>query len=184
MSGQLAQQAKESLGTRDLVMITERVADVALRIGQMGKRGLPEVFDRPLPRHGTQRGRSWGWTAVLWRAASVPAGDHRTVSVETSRTGMRHTLSHLTAQVIAPLACRDARLRHLLTHVRTPAYGHPMAHDLQAQSSEGSDGSQAVSRGDAPTVSGAHEGAAAGLCPCGQRKDEPTRPQSQGMMGS
>jgi hypothetical protein len=68
MRVQLAQQAQEILGTSDWVMITERVADVALRIGQMVKRGLPEVLDRPIPRHWTQRGLSWGWTAVMWLA--------------------------------------------------------------------------------------------------------------------
>jgi len=46
MRVQLAQQAKEILGTSDVVMITERVDDVALLIGQMVKMGLPEVLDR------------------------------------------------------------------------------------------------------------------------------------------
>jgi hypothetical protein len=46
MRVQLAQQAQEILGTSDLVMITERVDDVALLIGQMVKMGLPEVLDR------------------------------------------------------------------------------------------------------------------------------------------
>lgn len=68
MRVQLAQQAQEVLGQSDLGSITERVADVALRIGQMVTRGLPEVLDRPIPRPWTQRGRSWGWTAVLGRA--------------------------------------------------------------------------------------------------------------------
>ena len=66
MSVQLAQQAQEILGQSDLVIITERVDDVALLLGQMVTMGLPEVLDRPIPRHGTQRGRSWGWTAVMW----------------------------------------------------------------------------------------------------------------------
>ena len=43
MRVQLAQQAQEILGTSDLVMIPERVDDVALLIGQMVKMGLPEV---------------------------------------------------------------------------------------------------------------------------------------------
>ena len=60
MRVQLAQQAQEILGTSDLVIITERVDDVALLIGQMVKMGLPEVLDRHLPRHWTQRGLSWG----------------------------------------------------------------------------------------------------------------------------
>src|SRR5499426_3934243 len=39
MRVQLAQQAKEILGQSDLVIITERVDDVALLIGQMVKMG-------------------------------------------------------------------------------------------------------------------------------------------------
>ena len=73
MRVQLAQQAQEILGTSDLVIITERVDDVALLIGQMVKMGLPEVLDRHIPRHWTQRGLSWGWTAVIWLAALIMA---------------------------------------------------------------------------------------------------------------
>src|SRR4051812_47962181 len=80
MRVQLAQQAQEILGQSDLVMITERVDDVALLIGQMVKRGLPEVLDRHIPRHWTQRGLSWGWTAVVWLAYILTEGDHRKVS--------------------------------------------------------------------------------------------------------
>src|SRR5918992_2608517 len=124
MRVQVVQQAQEILGTSDLVMITERVDDVALLIGQMVTMGLPEVLDRHIPRHWTPRGLSWGWTAVIWLASIVTEGDHRKVSVETSLKGMRHTLSHLTAQSLDPLAFRDDRLRHLLTHLSKPAYWH------------------------------------------------------------
>src|SRR5262245_57752569 len=109
MRGQLAQQAKAILGTSDLVMLTEHVDDVALLIGQMVKLGLPEVLDRPSPRHWTQRGLSGGWTAVMWLAYSVTEGDHRKVAVETYLKGMHHTLSRLPAQVIEPLDFRDDR---------------------------------------------------------------------------
>src|SRR5438046_9634120 len=107
MRVQLAQQAQEILGQSDLVMITERVDDVALLIGQMVKMGLPEVLDRHIPRHGTQRGLSWGWTAVIWLASIVTEGDHRNVSVETARQGLRHTLGHRTAPSVDPLAPSD-----------------------------------------------------------------------------
>jgi len=40
---QLSQQAEELLGQRELVIITERVDDVALLIGQMITMGLPDV---------------------------------------------------------------------------------------------------------------------------------------------
>jgi transposase len=33
--------------------------------------GLPEVLDRHIPHHWTQRGLSWGWTAVIWLAYIV-----------------------------------------------------------------------------------------------------------------
>ena len=107
MRVQLAQQAQEILGQSDLVIITERVDDVALLIGQMVKMGLPEVLDRHIPRHWTQRGLSWGWTAVIWLAYIVTEGDHRKVSVETYLKGMQHTLSALTAQDIEPLDFSD-----------------------------------------------------------------------------
>jgi transposase len=184
MRVQLAQQAKELLGTSDLVMITERVDDVALLIGQMVKMGLPEVLDRHIPRHWTQRGLSWGWTAVIWLAYILTEGDHRKVSVETYLKGMHHTLSHLTAQVIEPLDFSDDRLSHLLKHLSKPAYWHQIEHDLNARSIEVYDLSQDVIRCDATTVSGEHEVTAGGLFQFGHSKDDPTRPQIKVMLGS
>ena len=184
MRGQLAQQAQKILGQSDVVMITERVDDVALRIGQRVTRGLPEVVDRPLPRHWTQRGRSWGWTAVLWLASIVTEGDHRHVSGATSLQGMHHTLSDLTAEVIEPLDVSDDRLSPRLTHVSTPTSGHQLARDVHARSLAVHAWPQDVIRCEATTVSGEHAVTEGGLVQCGQRKDAPTRPQSKGMMGS
>jgi transposase len=184
MRVQLAQQAQEILGTSDLVMITERVDDVALLIGQMVKMGLPEVLDRHIPRQWTQRGLSWGWTAVIGLAYIVTEGDHRKVSVETSLKGMHHTLSRLTAQVIEPLDLSDARLSHLLKHLSKPAYWHAIERDLNARSMAVYDLSQDVIRCDATTVSGDHEVTAGGLLQFGHSKDDPTRPQIKVMMGS
>jgi transposase len=184
MRVQLAQQAKEILGQSDLVMITERVDDVALLIGQMVKMGLPEVLDRHIPRHWTQRGLSWGWTAVIWLAYIVTEGDHRKVSVETYLKGMRHTLSHLTAQSIEPLDFSDDRLSHLLKHLSKPAYWHQIERDLNERSIEIYDLSQDVIRCDATTVSGDHEVTEEGLVQFGHSKDDPARPQIKVMMGS
>src|SRR5216684_334770 len=118
MKMQLSHQAAERLGQSDLVIITERVDDVAFLIGQMVKMGLPEVLDHHIPRHWTQRGLSWGWTAVIWLAYIVTEGDHRKVSMETYLKGMHHTLSRLTAQAIEPLDFSDDRLSHLLWLLR------------------------------------------------------------------
>src|SRR5215470_13945520 len=184
MRVQLAQQAQEILGTSDLVMITERVDDVALLIGQMVQMGLPEILDRHIPRHWTQRGLSWGWTAVIWLAYIVTEGDHRKVSVETYLKGMHHTLSHLTAQVIEPLDFSDDRLSHLLKHLSKPAYWHAIERDLNERSIEIYDLSQDVIRCDATTVSSDHEVTEEGLVQFGHSKDDPTRPQIKVMLGS
>jgi transposase len=129
MRVQLAQQAQEILGQSDVVIITERVDDVALLIGQMVKMGLPEVLDQHIPHHWRQRGLSWGWTAVIWLAYIVTEGDHRKVSVETYLKSMHHTLSALTAQVIEPLDFGDDRLSHLLQHLSKAAYWHQIERD-------------------------------------------------------
>jgi transposase len=184
MRVQLAQQAQEILGQSDLVIITERVDDVALLIGQMVKMGLPEVLDRHIPRHWAQRGLSWGWTAVIWLAYIVTEGDHRKVSVETYLKGMHHTLSHLTAQVVDPLDFSDDRLSHLLQHLSKPTYWHRIERDLNARSVEVYALLQDVIRCDATTVSGDHEVTEAGLLQFGHSKDDPTRPQIKVMIGS
>jgi len=184
MRVQLAQQAKEILGQSDLVIITERVDDVALLIGQMVKMGLPEVLDRHIPRHWTQRGLSWGWTAVIWLAYIVTEGDHRKVSVETYLKGMHHTLSRLTAQVIEPLDFRDDRLSHRRQHLSKPAYWPKRERDLNERRMEIYDWSQDVIRCEATTVSGEHEVTDEGLVQFGQSKDDPTRPQIKVMIGS
>ena len=184
MRMQLSPQAAELLGKRELVIITERVDDVAFLIGQMVKMGLPEVLDRHIPRHWTQRGISWGWTAVIWLAYIVTEGDHRKVSMETYLKGMKHTLNHLTAQIIEPLDFSDDRLSHLLTHLSKPAYWHAIERDLNERSIEIYALSQDVIRCDATTVSGEHEVTEGGLVQFGHSKDDPTRPQIKVMMGS
>ncbi len=184
MRVQLAEQAREILGQSDLVIITERVDDVALLIGQMVKMGLPEVLDRHIPRHWRQRRISWGWTAVIWLAYILTEGDHRKVSVETYLKGMHHTLSRLTAQVIEPLDLSDDRLSHLLQHLSKPAYWHPIEQELNARSIAVYPLPQDVIRCDATTVSGDHEVTAGGLLQFGHSKDEPTRPQIKVMMGA
>src|SRR6266446_6492737 len=184
MRVQLAEQAQEILGQSELVIITERVDDVALLIGQMVTMGLPEVLDRHIPRHWKQRGLSWGWTAVMWLAHILTEGDHRKVSVEAYIKGMKHTLSRLTAQAIEPLDLSDDRLSHLLKHLSKSRYWHAIEQDLNERSIEVYALPQNVIRCDATTVSGAHAVTAEGLLQFGHSKDDPTRPQIKIMMGS
>ena len=158
----LTPQAQESLGPSAWVRLTERVDAVALLLGQMGKRGWPEVWDRPLPRPGTPRGRSWGGTAVLGRASRVTAGDHRPVSVATALQGLPHPRRRRPASGIAPLDVRAARRRPLRTPWRQPAAGPPLAPALPARSLAVDACSQGVRRWEAPTGAGEHAGPAGG----------------------
>ena len=121
---------------------------------------------------------------MIWLAYILTEGDHRNVSVEAYGTGMQNTLSHLSGQRIDPLDVRDDRLSHLLQHVSKPTYWHRIARDLHARSMEVHALPQDVLRCDATTVSGDHEGTAGGLRQCGQRKDDPTRPQIKVMRES
>ncbi len=180
----LAQQVQELVGTSDLVIITERVDDVALLIGHMVKMGFVEGLDRPIPRHWPQRERSWGWTAVIWLASLLPEGDHRKVSVEADIQGMHHPLSHLSGQIIPPLDCRDDRVGHLRKHLRKPTYGHEIERAVHARSLAVYALSQDVIRGEATTVSGTQEVSDGGLGQFGPRQDDPSRPQIKGLMGS
>ena len=184
MSVHLTQQAQELLGKSELVIVTERVDDVALLIGQMVKMGFVEVLDKPIPQHWKPRGVSWGWTAVIWLASILTEGDHRKVSVEASIKSMHNTLSHLSGQRIEPLDFSDDRLGHLLTHVSKPKYWHAIEQDLKACSLDVDDVSQDVIRCDATTVSGTHNVTDGGLVQFGHSKDDPTRPQIKVMMGS
>jgi transposase len=181
---QLRGQAEEFLGQRDLVIITERVDDVALLIGQMVMMGFPEVLDRHIPRHWKQRGLSWGWTAVIWLGYILTEGDHRQVSVAAYIKGMQHTLSALSAQAIEPLDCSDDRLGHLWQHLSKSTSWHKIEHDLHARSIEVYALPQDTIRCDATTVSGAHEVTAGGLVQFGHSKDDPTRPQIKVMVGA
>ena len=184
MRMQLRGQAEELLGKSELVIITERVDDVALLIGQMVKMGLPEVLDRHIPRRWNQRGLSWGWTAVIWLAYILTEGDHRKVSVEAYIKGMKHTLRQLSGQAVESPDFSDDRLSHLLKHLSKKTYWHKIEDDLKERSIEVYELPQDVIRCDATTVSGDHEVTEEGLFQFGHSKDDPTRPQIKVMMGS
>ena len=77
-----------------------------------------------------------------------------------------------------------ARSLPSLQHVSQPASWHQIARDWQARSLAVHALPQDILRGDATTGSGDHEVTAGGLVQCGQRKDDPTRPQITVMMGS
>ena len=173
----MSDQAHQHLGHPELVVITERVDDVALLLAQMMKMVLPELLDTHLPRHWKQKGWSWGWTAVIWLAYILSEGDHRKVAVETYVRGMLQTLSQITAQPIRVLDFSDDRLAHLLTHLREASSWQAIEQALNDRSVAVYDLPTEVIRCDATTVSAYDEVVEGGLVQFGHSKDDPTRPQ-------
>ena len=133
MSVQLAQQVQAILGPSDRVIITERVDDVALLIGQMVKMALSRGWIGISHGTGSNGSVSWGWTAVIWLAYSLTEGDHRKGSVEADSKGRHHTLSHLSGQAITPLDCSDDRWGPRLQHWSKPNDWHGIERDLNAR---------------------------------------------------
>lgn len=181
---QLTGQAQEFLGKTELVVITERVDDVALLLAQMMHMGLPDILDQHLPRHWKQQGLSWGWTAVIWLAYILSEGDHRKVAMETYVCGMKQTLGRITAQPIRVLDFSDDRLAHLLKHLSKAKYWQAIEQALNERSMTVYDLSAEVIRCDATTVSADHEVVDGGLVQFGHSKDDPSRPQIKLMTAS
>jgi transposase len=181
---QLTGQAQELLGKTELIVITERVDDVAVLLAQMMRMGLPEILDQHLPRHWKQQGLSWGGTAVIGLAYILSEGDHRKVAMETYVRGMQQTLGQITAQPIRVLDFRDARLAHLLKHLRKAKYWQAIEHALNERSMTVYDWSAEVIRCDATTVSAGHEVVDGALVQFGHSKDDPSRPQIKRMTAS
>lgn len=180
----LSEQAQEKLGKPELVVITERVDDVALLLAQMIKMGFPEVLDNHLPRHWKQKGLSWGWTAVIWLAYILSEGDHRKVAMETYVKGMMHTLNRITAQPIRVLDFSDDRLAHLLKHLSKAKYWQAIEQALNDRSIALYHLPTEVIRCDATTISACHEVVDGGLVQFGHSKDDSNRPQIKLMAAS
>jgi hypothetical protein len=183
-SVQREHKAQELLGHSARVLLTERGDEVALRSGQMRTMGVVEVLDGPLPRPWPQRGRRWGGTGGMGLAAIRPAGDHRQGAVAADGKGLPTTRRPRRGEGRAPRDVREDRLRPRRPDVRQPPEGQGSARDGPARRMAVSPLAQDGSRGEAPTVSGAHGVTAGGVGPCGPRKDAPTRPPRTGRTGA
>ena len=177
MIATLSNETEQILGITALVVITERIDDVALLIAQMIRMGLPKVLDKYIPKGRSQRALSWGWTATIWLAYILTEGDHRKVSVEHYINGMRKTLSRLTGQKIEALDFSDDRLAHLLKHLSKNKIWNAVERDLDKDCIEIYQLPTKVVRCDMTTVSGFHAVQDGGLMQFGNSKDDPTRPQ-------
>jgi len=177
MKVNLGRDAQQILGKSELIIITERVDDVALLIGQMTRMSYPDILDKHIPKRGKQRELSWGWTATVWLAYILSEGDHRKVAVAEYIAGMRNTLCAVTGQVIEMLDFDDDRLSHLLKHLSKRKLWQAVEDDLNQRAIEVYELPRDVIRCDPTTVSGHHEVKEGGLMQFGHSKDDPSLPQ-------
>ena len=172
-----AQPTVQPVPDKGLVIIVERVDDVALLIGQMVRMGLPEILDSLISRHGRQRELSWGWTLTIWLAYILSEGDHRKISMAEYVRGMGHTLSMITGQAIDALDFDDDRLTHLLNYLSNKEIWQALECELSQRSIEVYELPTDVVRCDPTTVSGNHEVKEGGVMQFGHSKDDPSLPQ-------
>ena len=64
----LSEPVQKQLGQTELVVITERIDDAILLLGQMMKMGLLEIVDDHLPQYWSQEGVELGLEGTTWLA--------------------------------------------------------------------------------------------------------------------
>jgi len=171
----------EANALKELVVLTERVDDIALLIGQMVKMGLREVLDNHIPKHWKQRDLSWGWTIVIWLAYILSESDHRKISVEAYVAFSPNTLCELTGQKINSKDFTDDRLGTVLKYLSKP-YWKEIESDLNERTIKVYDFETKIVRYNATTVSGNHQVVPEGLIQFGHNKDGTIKPQFKIMM--
>jgi transposase len=102
------------MNTQPIVRQQERVDDVPLLLGMMGRMSLAEVLDKHLGRHHLHQGLSNGQLAVGWIAYILSQSDHRKYAVQDWAEGLRQTLGSLFGCPLRPHEFSDDRLRILL----------------------------------------------------------------------
>jgi|tagenome__1003787_1003787.scaffolds.fasta_scaffold20870162_1 transposase len=102
------------MDTQPFIGQQERIDDVPLLIGMMGRMKLAEVLDKHLGRHHLHLGLSNGQLAVGWIAYILSQSDHRKYAVQDWAEGLSHTLESLFGCSLRPHEFSDDRLGILL----------------------------------------------------------------------
>ena len=98
------------MDTQPFIGQQERIDDVPLLIGMMGRMKLAEVLDKHLGRHHLHLGLSNGQLAVGWIAYILSQSDHRKYAVQDWAEGLSHTLESLFGCSLRPHEFSDDRL--------------------------------------------------------------------------
>jgi len=172
---------QSQLEASELIIVTERVDDIGLLIGQMLKMGLREVLDQHIPTHWKQRELTWGWTVIIWLSYILSEGDHRKISMEAYIVRMQQTLSDITNQKLDSKDFTDDRLSMVLKYLSQP-YWKQIEKDLNERTIKVYDLETETVRCDATSVSANHQIVPEGLIQFGHHKDGTIKPQFKIMM--
>ena len=105
---------KGRMNTQPVVREQERIDDVPLLIGMMGRMKLAEALDKHLGQHHLHQGLSNGQLAVGWIAYILSQSDHRKYAVQDWAEGLSHTLESLFGCSLRQNEFSDDRLSILL----------------------------------------------------------------------
>ena len=163
----------------------ERVDDLPLLLGFLGKLRFPEILDQALPPHPLHQGLSNGWLITVWIAYILSQADHRKSHVQEWVESLGQSLEALIGQTIRTVEFGDDRLTLVLKRLSDlPAW-----QQLEAAlwSAHGDVDALPVERVrlDATTSYGYHDATDDGLMQLGHSKDHrPDLPQFKLMVAA
>ncbi|MGH2413467.1 MAG: IS1634 family transposase [Microcystaceae cyanobacterium] len=167
-----------------LTVITERIDDVVLLLHMMMQMGLPEVFNKHLPRHWKQEGLDWGWVIVIWLAYILSEGDHRKVVVREWVKQQRTMIEQVCGLQLRETDFTDDRLGIVLSKLSKQTIWQEIESELNSQTIRLDRLPSQCVRLDATTVSGEHLVSEEGLFQFGHSKDDPSLPHLKLMLAS
>lgn len=120
--------------TETLSVLTERVDDLPLLLGQMQQWDLAGQIDAHLHPHGNRQGLSYGGLAVVWLAHILSQADHRMNHVRGWVTQRLHTLKSLLPTEFVETDFTDDRLADLLRALSEDTTWQDLEADLNRKS--------------------------------------------------
>ena len=146
--------------------------------------GLPELLNCHLRRHGNQVGLDWGWVVVIWLSYILSQGDHRKVKVQAWALAHQPIIERTCGIALRETDLSDDRLGIVLSRLSEIETWMGIETALSQRSIRVYDLKAEVVRLDATTINGYHLSEAGSLFQLGHSKDDPSRPQIKGMMGT
>lgn len=103
--------------TQPVIVKQERIDDVPLLLGMMGRMKIGEILDKHLGQHHLHQGLSNGNLAVGWLAYILSESDHRKSAVQNWANRIPHALESFFATALRPHEFSDDRLGILLSNL-------------------------------------------------------------------